>query len=248
MKKNNNKIELNNVTLAAMSSVRIKPTIKAMEYSMRGVNFADAVLITHERPKNLPDSITYKHIDKIDSIDKFNYSMVYDLHKYIDTEFALIIHYDGFVVNPDMWKDEFLQYDYIGAPWSVPPEDDKVTYRDINGNLCRVGNSVSIRSKRLMELPSKINMPWEPFHGWYNEDGYICCNNRHIFEKYGMKYAPLEVAIQFGQEAELPEGEGIRPFVFHKWEGSNSKYPNFMSLGEKISRRFWKVTDKIRRG
>ena len=238
---NTGKIELKSVTLAAMTSVRLKPTIKAMEYSMRGVKFADSILITHEKPSDLPDSIRYKHIDK------FNYSMVYDLYKYIDTEFALIIHYDGFVVNPSMWSDEFLEYDYIGAPWPLPPEDDKITYRDINGNLCRVGNSVSIRSRRLMELPSKINMPWEPFHGWYNEDGYICCNNRHIFEQYGMKYAPLEVAIRFGQEAMLPEGEGIEPFVFHKWEGRNAKYPNFLPVKERISRSLYGTAVAIKK-
>ncbi len=243
---NTNKIELNNVTLIAMTSVKIKPTIKAMEYSMRGVKFADAVLITHEKPDDLPDTIQYKHIDKLDNIDKFNYSMVYDLYKYVDTDFALIVHYDGFVVNPDMWKEEFLQYDYIGSPWPLPPEDDKITYRDINGNLCRVGNSVSIRSRRLMELPDRIKMPWEPFHGWYNEDGFICCNNKHIFEQYGMKFAPLEVAIQFGQEAMLPEGEGIRSFVFHKWEGRNAGYPNFLPVKEKIRSSLINTAVKIK--
>lgn len=245
--KNIGKIELNNVTLVAMTSVHIKATIKAMEYSMRGVNFAEAVLITHKKPMFLPKTIKYKHIDKIDNIDKFNYSMVYDLYKYIDTDYALIVHYDGFVVNPEMWKDEFLQYDYIGSPWPLPPENDKIQFRDINGNICRVGNSVSIRSKRLMELPSKINMKWEPFHGWYNEDGFICCNNKHIFEKYGMRYAPLEVAIQFGQEAMLPEGEGIRPFAFHKWAGRNAEYPNFMTAREKISRKFFEIVDTIKK-
>lgn len=221
------KLVLDNVTLIAVSSVKIRKTIKALEYSMRGVQFADVVLVTHKKPLFLPKNITYKHTEKISNIDMFNYMMVYDLYKYVDTEYALLVHYDGFVVNPDMWEDRFLDYDYIGSPWPIPPEDDKITYRDINGNLCRVGNSVSIRSKRLMELPSKINIPWQPFHGWYNEDGFICCNNRHIFEEHGMKFAPVDVAIHFGQEAMVPEGEGVKSFVFHKWEGTNAQYPKF---------------------
>jgi len=223
----NEKLVLDNVTLIAVSSVKIRKTIKALEYSMRGIQFAEAVLVTHKKPLMLPENITYKHAKKITNIDMFNYMMVYDLYKYVDTEFALLIHYDGFVVNPDMWEDRFLDYDYIGSPWPVPPEDDKVTYRDINGNLCRVGNSVSIRSKRLMELPSKINIPWQPFHGWYNEDGFICCNNRHIFEEHGMKFAPVDVAIHFGQESMVPEGEGVKSFAFHKWAGTNARYPKF---------------------
>ena len=24
---------------------------------------------------------------------------------------------DSFVVNSDLWKDEFLKFDYIGGPW-----------------------------------------------------------------------------------------------------------------------------------
>lgn len=223
----NEKLVLDNVTLIAVSSVKIRKTIKALEYSMRGVQFAEAVLVTHKKPLSLPENITYKHTEKITNIDMFNYMMVYDLYKYVDTDYALLIHYDGFVVNPDKWQDRFLDYDYIGSPRPIPPEDDKITYRDIHGNLCRVGNSVSIRSKRLMELPSKLNIPWQPFHGWFNEDGFICCNNRHIFEEHGMKFAPVDVAIHFGQESMVPEGEGVKSFAFHKWAGTNAQYPKF---------------------
>lgn len=223
----NEKLVLDNVTLIAVSSVKIRKTIKALEYSMRGVQFAEAVLVTHKKPLSLPENITYKHTEKITNIDMFNYMMVYDLYKYVDTDYALLIHHDGFVVNPDKWQDRFLDYDYIGSPWPIPPEDDKITYRDIHGNLCRVGNSVSIRSKRLMELPSKLNIPWQPFHGWFNEDGFICCNNRHIFEEHGMKFAPVDIAIHFGQESMVPEGEGVKSFAFHKWAGTNAQYPKF---------------------
>lgn len=220
-------INLENVTLIAMSSINIRKTIKALQYSMREIQFKDVVLVTHKKPFSLPGDIRYAYIEKLDSINKFNYAAVYELYKYVTTDFALLIHADGFVVNPDKWQDKFLEYDYIGSPWPLPSEDDNVSYRDIYGNICRVGNSVSIRSKRLLELPSKINMEWKPFHGWYNEDGFICCNNRHIFEQYGMKFAPLEVAVYFGHETMLPETQGIRPFVFHKWAGTNAEYPHF---------------------
>lgn len=44
------KLQLPQVTLVAMTSVNIKETIQAMEYSMRGIDFGDAVLITHKKP------------------------------------------------------------------------------------------------------------------------------------------------------------------------------------------------------
>ena len=176
----NGKLQLPNVTLLAMTSVRVRETIKAMQYSMRGIDFADAVLVTHRKPLFLPKEITYKH---------------------------------------------------IGSPWPLPKEGDTTTYRDIHGNICRVGNSVSIRSKRLMDFPKKENVPWvgEELNGvvYYNEDGFICCKIRHLLEAAGMRIAPLEVAKYFGHENMIPEIEGITPFLFHKWMGTNAQYPDF---------------------
>ena len=131
----NGKLQLPNVTLVAMTSVEIKETIKAMQYSMQGIDFGAAVLITHRKPLFLPKEITYKHIEKLDNIDRFNYETVYNMGDYVDTDFALLVHADGFVVNPDQWQDEFLNYDYIGSPWPLPKEGDTTTYRDIHGNL-----------------------------------------------------------------------------------------------------------------
>ena len=229
MEYKNGKLQLPNVTICAMTSVLVRETIKAMEYSMQKIDFGDAVIITHEKPQYLPKGIKYKYIDELTDIDGFNYKSVYEMGDYIETEFMLLVHYDGFVVNPDMWRDEFLDYDYIGSPWPLPREGDDTTYRDIHGNICRVGNSVSIRSKRLLDFPREANIPWTPEKGWFNEDGFICCRNRHLFEAAGMKFAPLELAIYFGHENMIPEieGKGIRPFVFHKWMGTNAQYPDF---------------------
>ena len=106
------KLKLPQVTLAAMTSVNVRATIKAMQYSMRGIDFGDAVLITHRKPVLLPKSIRYSHTDRLKDIDAFNYKMVYELGTHIHTDFALIVHADGFVVHPELWRDEFL--DYIG--------------------------------------------------------------------------------------------------------------------------------------
>lgn len=216
---------LDNVTLVAMTSINVRKTVKALRYSMKNIEFAETLLITHKKPLLLPKEITYKNISKLNNINDFNYHMIYDLYKYIKTDFILLVHYDGFVVNPDMWRDDFLKYDYIGSPFPLPKDD--FSYRDIYGNICRVGNSVSIRSKRLLELPTIASIPWESDHGFFNEDGFLCCKNKHIVEENGMRIAPIDVAKYFGHETMIPEIEGIKPFVFHKWAGTNSKYPRF---------------------
>ena len=139
----------------------------------------------------------------------------------------LLIHADGFVVNSDSWTKDFLNYDYIGAPWPVPNDD--FTYRDLNGKLIRVGNSVSIRSLKLLKFPSEQKLPWESTHGFFHEDGFICTKINNLIEAAGMKFAPIDLAIKFSQETPLPEAKGIKPFVFHKWNGNNKVYPRFGS-------------------
>ncbi len=203
------KIKLPNVTLIALTGKNIEGHQKALDYSCLGIEFGAVKLI------NSPSK----------SIDEWSQKIVYDLGDYVDTEFALLIHDDGFVVHPERWNPEWLQYDFIGSPFPMPR--DTFSYRDIHGNIQRVGNSVSLRSKKLLDLPKKIGMEWKPFHGFYNEDGYISVNMRHVFEEHGCVFAPFDVAIHFGRETPLPENKNIQPFVFHKNKGENKKYPNF---------------------
>lgn len=204
------KINLPNVTLVAVTGKDREAHKKALEYSCRNIEFGSVKLIEHDS----------------ETIDDWSKFIVYDLGDHIDTEFALLIHADGFVVNPDMWREEWLHYDYIGAPWPLPTDD--FSYRDIQGKIQRVGNSVSLRSKKLLDLPKKLGMEWKSFHGFYNEDGYIAVNMKHIFDENGCKFAPFEEALLFGRENPLPENESVNPFCFHKWAGLNTNYPKFI--------------------
>ena len=177
-------LNLNNVTLIAITSIKLEKTIKALEYSCRGINFGSVKLVSDKKPENLPEFI-----------------------------------------NPDSWQDDFLNYDYIGAPYPLP--QDNFSYRDIDGNLIRVGNSVSLRSKKLLDLPIQLDLEWKAFHGYYNEDGYICVNYRHKYLENGIRFADIDVAKYFSHEMMIPEVQGIKPFAFHRHYGTNSIYPNY---------------------
>ena len=158
------------------------------------------------------------------NIDEYSYNMIYKLSDYIDTDHALIIQSDGFIINKNSWMEEFYNYDYIGAPFPLP--NDNFSYRDKMGNIFRVGNGgFSFRSKKLIDLANKLNLEWKPFHGFYNEDGFICAMNRHIYEENGCVFAPLEIAKYFSHESNIPEIIGIEPFGFH---GKYSKYINLI--------------------
>lgn len=218
-------LKLKNVTLIAFTSVKLEKTIKALLYSCKDIEFGAVKLVSDIKPDNLPAPIVHEYCDKMSNINEWNYAAIYKLGKHIDTEFAMLIHDDGFVVNADSWRQEFFDYDYIGAPWPLP--NDNFSFRDINGELIRVGNSVSLRSKRLIDLPVKLNLEWKPFHGYYNEDGFICVNYRHIYKEHGMKFANIDVAKYFSHETMIPEISGIKPFAFHRHYGTNSAYPNY---------------------
>lgn len=203
-------LKLPDITLVTLGDEAHKEQNQnALDYSCQGVVWGGV--------KNI--------VRPIKDIDDWSRQIVFDLGDFITTDYALLIHPDGFVVNPDKWRDEFLDYDYVGAPWPIPFDD--FSYRDRAGDVIRVGNSVSLRSKRLLDLPKQIGMSWEPFHGFYNEDGAICVNYRHYFLGAGMRFAPLEVAKYFSKEHALPENYALKTFAFHKHMGENSVYPNF---------------------
>ena len=210
-------ISLKNITLISVACVRPEETLKAIKYSMRGIDFGKSILLTNH--DIIDDEVQIIKIDNLD-YEGYNRFIVYDLYKYIETEFALIVQDDGYVINPEMWQDDFLKYDYIGAPWGLPNDD--FSFRDPFNNLIRVGNGgFSLRSKKILSLSTELNLEWKSYFGYYNEDGFFTCHNRHHFEKEGCVFAPLDVAKYFSHEAEIPETYGIEPFGFHgKW----SKY------------------------
>lgn len=200
-------LELPQVTLIALTGQKFAEHDEAIKRSCEGINWGAVKLI-------------YDY--NINSIDRWNYAIIYDLWHYVDTEFAMLIHADGFVVNPQAWKDEFLAYDYIGAPWPLPGRDfldDGYSYRTPEGDTIRVGNSVSIRSKRLLEAPSRLGLGWKSYYGNTNEDGFLCVHNESVLRQQGIKFAPLDVARYFSKEHTIEENKDIPPeeiFAFHQ--------------------------------
>ena len=246
-------IKLDNVTIVYVDGVRSRSSLNAIKKSMEKIDFHKSILITSE---DIEDDVV--QIQKIPPInyEEYNKFIVYELYKYIDTDYALIIQDDGYVINPQCWRQDFLNYDYIGAAWNTPTSKkanvtqdivsiqnqlldpnlshlhtsqanfyqiiEMVSFRDPFGNLIEVGNGgFSLRSKKLLELPSKLNIPWRWYYGYCNEDGFISVYNRHILESNGCKFAPVDIAILFSHETEFEETKGIVPFGFH---GKYTKY------------------------
>lgn len=235
-------ITLPDVSLIAITSGEEQECIQALEYSAVGVTFGQKILFTDNESLHFNGKII--KTQKFSNISEWGKFVVFELWKYIDTKFVLLVHPDGFLVNPSSWNPNFLNYDYIGAPWPIPK--DTVSFRDHYGNIIRVGNSVSLRSRRLLKLPSEIGLRWENFDGGFpHEDGFLCVQHRHtLVEKHKIKFAPLSLAIEFGREYELPDHTFDRPLTFHKWSGKNAIYPNF-NRKKYLKKKFQRVVKKV---
>jgi len=194
------KIELDNVTLLAATSQEIDMTQLALRISLRNIKFGAVKLLSSLSPSKKYSNIEYVSIPHINDISDYNRMMIEDLHKYFQTSYCLIVQADSFVVNSDFWKDEFLQFDYIGAPWSDKVVINPKLVLDLKENP--VGNGgFSLRSRKLAEATAKINFNSLTFP-IKNEDIIIC---HYLYKKMidsGIRFAPPELAAKFSMENE----------------------------------------------
>ena len=192
-------LKLPNVTLIALTSKDYEGHQEAIRKSMQGIQWGAVKLIWDPR---------------ITSIDDWNKAIIYELQNYVQTDYALLIHADGYIISPEAWREEFLEYDYVGAPWPLP--QDSYSYKTPEGEVVRVGNSVSLRRRNVLSLPTQLGLEWKSFYGNTNEDGFLCVHNRKVLQENGVKFAPIEVAKYFSKEHEIEENKNIKTFAFHQ--------------------------------
>ncbi len=178
------KKHLANVTLIGVDCVDIDRLIQAADICELGLSF-EAVKLLSSIPSSDPRVFS---IPAIRSVKEYSEFCITSMAAYVDTEFALIFQYDGFVLNPNAWSDEFLEYDYIGAPWY-----------HLRG--LRVGNGgFSLRSKRLLD---SMAGHYKTIGGTVHpEDVWICKTARPTLEAVGMRFAPETVAACFSKEGD----------------------------------------------
>lgn len=181
-------MDFKNITLVAVAGTKVLETIDAMRKCHEQAHFEQTLLLS---PK-----LDYK---------QYNEFVAMELWKYINTDYCLLFQNDGYIIDGSKWTDEFLNYDYIGAPWRLP--DDGLSYRTPDGAIMRVGNGgFSLRSKKLLEAPTKLGLTFsDNGTGFWHEDGWLCCHVRRELENYGIKFAPIEVAAQFSTEFTISE-------------------------------------------
>lgn len=195
-------IDLKRIDLVSVNCVDPEESVKALLYSSEQITFGSIKLLAHYKPSNLPDRIDFFQIEK-QTHETMNWFHINALPKYINNEYMLSIHADGFVVNPHNWSDEFFQYDYIGAPWPIGLPWCKTN---------RVGNGgFVLKSKKFLDLEATL-----PYSNQHN-DVHVTNNLYDYFTKNGCTYAPIYTAAKFSLEHEIPEYEYDldKTFGFH---------------------------------
>jgi len=201
------KLSLPNVTLLFVEGRKYSLAKRALDHCVNLVDFGDAKILTPE----LPSVLHHSHF------------MFTESYKHVDTEFFLAAQWDGVVWDTAQWDNEYLNYDYIGAPWP----DTCLGPATINYN---VGNGgFSLRSRRLYEFIANDS----EFDHWQYEDAEVCRNQRQRLESHGFRFAPVELAHKFSQEASTAEFHNTVPktsFGLHGIRAMKEFLPELLTL------------------
>ncbi len=189
---------LSQVTLCAVDTRCPDLAAQSLQRSMAQAQFARVLLFTTAwAPARELPGIDIIDIGPIRSGADYSHFVLRRLPAFITSPHVLITQWDGFVLDGSAWRDEFLQWDYIGAPWDEGPAAQ------------RVGNGgFSLRSQRLLQAGLD-----ERLVDLHPEDETLCRRHRDLLEReHGVRFAPVALARQFAFENEAPAGAS---FGFH---------------------------------
>lgn len=176
------------ITLIAIDTIKYGQTINSLINSLEQIEPFETIWYT-DIFINQPFRI--QEIKHLYSKNEYSHFCIKELGTYeFKTSHILITQWDGYVLDGNSWEDEFLEYDYIGAPWLY-----------IDGRNCGNGG-FSLRSVKLHNILAE-----DPFIKGYNpEDDAICRLYRpYLEDKYNIKFAPEEVAHRFAFELHEPK-------------------------------------------
>ena len=197
------------ITLVAVDCAYPELAAKALARSARALPVARTLLLT-DRDLVYP-GVEVQRIAPIRSRAAYSQFVLKELGAHIQTDYALVVQWDGFVIDGNAWADEFWNYDYIGARWPHV------------AGLYRVGNGgFSLRSKKLLNAlrDEAITLGADDKGNEDNEDEAICIRHRELLErKYGIAFPDERVADRFAFEASRSIGPTLGFHgVFNFWQ------------------------------
>ncbi len=123
-----------------------------------------------------------------ESLFGYNVWLVREFPRWLICDHCLTIHRDGFILNPKHWTDEFLNYDYVGAPWDAQ-------HNGGNGGFYLISKSFA-RWVMRHPIPIEDGIP---------ADVYVCTVLEGTAKQSGFRYAPNLLEARFSLESQVPE-------------------------------------------
>ena len=206
-------------------------TLRALEFSAREIKFSDVVLVCRKKPQGT-NGTTIQKVHGQGYAEAMNWEVA-GLVNYVQTDFALCIHHDGYVINPKAWRDDWLQYDFIGAPWprlphaNHPGKSEFPHGRVGNTGFCLKSKAFMQATNELRDLFVKASRRPDQYRQQYAGDTFCCQHQRPALEQRGITFAPVEIAAGFSWESNIEEIPGDRPnaFGFHNFNLENKNVP-----------------------
>lgn len=189
-----------NIDLLICNTLDFETAYKTIDYNSKFFDFNKKIILSN-RNESI-EGYDIHNIGRFNSIQDYSDFMP-RLIEYLDSDYLLLIQDDGHIVNPELWDERFLDFDYIGAPW---PSSErwlkrfkKYEYYDIvseNFKYNRIGNGgFSLRSRKFLEYCSGFkNCDGIP------EDIYFCIVNFKKAMEQNIRFAPFELAYKFSAE------------------------------------------------
>ena len=194
------KLNLPSVTLVMVETREHKLARMAIDDCVRVADFGEVLILT-DMPKAFSGlNARVHHVSDWPSKEGWARAVWYDLPPLVKTSHMLLIQWDSWIWKPEMWRDEFLKYDFIGAPW---------WYRDGKN----VGNSgFALKSTMLARYIRDRRTKFEC--NTSAEDDLLCRTYRRELETAGFKWAPEALAHNFAFECCRPSPTS-QHFGFH---------------------------------
>jgi hypothetical protein len=235
--------------------------LRAIVKSYAEMPGARALLLSPAKPDATPEWVRHVPIQPFGYME-YSLFILYVLHHFIETEFALIVQDDGWVLSGKNWRSEFLDYDIIGAPVHlarvIGPSGDmyhtgfqwEQFVGQPNTRVEVVYNGgFTLRSKKLLTAPRQLGLPvlippvsnivgpvWKM--QWNAdvvlEDVHLCTVMRSELEQAGIRFAPLELARDFA--VEQVGGKIHENLDFGCLFGQHSKYRRLISVDPHVVR------------
>ena len=187
------KLQLPDVTLViyevrahTLGAMAVKDCMDKAEFAEVHIHTDD--FTQFEEHIGVHEDIKYFKVDGSLPKDVGQAYLWHEVPKYIGSSHVLNIEWDSFIINPEMWDNKFLEFDFIGAPWPW-----RTGYNVGNGGF-------SLLSRELLKFLEENRKKYPYSFPW---DGALGLNHRKGLEGEGFVWAPWGVASAFAFESGL---------------------------------------------